>query len=61
MTEKSRASILIVDDESHTRELCNDILSEEGYHTSTAESAREGLLALAQRTFQIVLSDIQMP
>ena len=54
-------SILIVDDESHTRELCDDILSEEGYQTQKVGSAKEAILVLAQKPFQLVLSDIQMP
>ncbi|OGR88679.1 MAG: hypothetical protein A3A86_05665 [Elusimicrobia bacterium RIFCSPLOWO2_01_FULL_60_11] len=54
-------SILVVDDESSTRELCADILSEEGYTVLQAPGAMEALLALSQKPFQVVLSDIQMP
>ncbi len=53
--------ILIVDDETPTRELCSDILIEEGYATEQAASAKEALLALQQKVYQVVLSDIQMP
>src|SRR3989338_5090596 len=55
------ARILVVDDETPTRELCFDILSEEGYETQVTAGAKEALLALSQKQFQIVLSDIQMP
>ncbi len=57
----SNARILIVDDETPTRELCSDILDEEGYETHKVAGAREALHELTLNPYHIVLSDIQMP
>ncbi len=55
--------ILVVDDEVGFRELCTDLLQEEGYETEAAAQGREALDLLARdpMEFQLVLSDINMP
>ena len=53
--------ILVVDDDFPIREICVDFLAEEGYEVESAASGKDGLGLLAQKTFHILLSDIQMP
>ena len=53
--------ILVVDDEVGTREVCADFLSESGFELETATNGVEALSLLAKSSFQIILSDIQMP
>lgn len=58
-----RPKILVVDDEAGFRELCTDLLEEEGYDTSSATHGREAMEALSKDpgAFHLVLSDINMP
>src|SRR5262249_32272224 len=51
------------DDEAGFRELCTDLLEEEGYQTASVANGREALDLLAKDTaaFELVLSDINMP
>lgn len=58
---EDRPPLLVVDDEAAFRELCVDILEAAGYAAESASDARSGLERLAQRPFQLVLSDISMP
>jgi two-component system, NtrC family, sensor kinase len=55
-----RERILIVDDEETIQELFASFLSEQ-YLCETAASCEEALVHLANNTFGLVLSDIQMP
>src|SRR5690242_4453287 len=59
MTSSDRATILIIDDEEQIRRLLADLLSEK-YECVEAGSAEEALAVLATRTFDLVLSDINM-
>lgn len=58
-----RPKILVVDDEVGFRELCTDLLEEEGYETESATHGREAMDALGKTpgSFHLVLSDINMP
>ena len=53
--------ILIVDDEKNIRKMLSEMLSGEGYFVTEASGGREALKALAERDFDIVLSDLIMP
>ncbi|HDR15648.1 MAG TPA: response regulator [Desulfobacteraceae bacterium] len=53
--------ILIVDDESHIRNLLSDILEIRGYQCHLAASAAEARELLKNNEFSLVLSDINMP
>ncbi|HRK97231.1 MAG TPA: sigma-54 dependent transcriptional regulator [Alphaproteobacteria bacterium] len=55
---KSRADILIVDDEADIRSLIVGILEDEGYGTGQAESASQVYNALSKRSFGLVVLDI---
>lgn len=55
------ASILIVDDEKNMRTTLADILTDEGYEVTTAESGERALSLFEKRSFDLVLLDIRMP
>jgi two-component system, NtrC family, response regulator HydG len=63
MSFPDKPRILVVDDEVGFRELCTDLLEEEGYDTESATHGREALevLTKAPGSFHLVLSDINMP
>lgn len=54
-------SVLIVDDNPHSRESLNDAVSMIGYHTASCGSGREALERLAKQAFDVVVTDLQMP
>lgn len=53
--------ILVVDDSITTRTLEKNILQMAGYDVTTATNGREALQTLSQATYDIVISDVQMP
>ncbi len=57
----TKASILIVDDESVVRDSLGKWLEEEGYNVDTASSAHEALLKLPRQRWDLALLDIKMP
>jgi two-component system response regulator HydG len=54
-------SILIVDDEDATRELCRDIASEMGLEVHTASTTNEALELLEQSPVDIVVTGLKVP
>lgn len=55
------ASVLIVDDEGATRELCQEVASDAGLSTRTASTTEEALEALEQFPIDIVITDLRVP
>jgi DNA-binding NtrC family response regulator len=55
------AKILLVDDEQSIRAALRDILEYEGYTIDEARDGDEGLEALRQNGYDVVLCDIKMP
>ncbi len=55
------ASILIVDDEPHNRQLLEIMLRSEGFHLQTAVGGDEALAIVAQQPPDLILLDIMMP
>ncbi|HXH49584.1 MAG TPA: sigma-54 dependent transcriptional regulator [Terriglobia bacterium] len=53
-------SILVVDDEQRQREIYRDIFLDEGYDTVTAPSGEAALRLLAQKRFDLVLTDLNL-
>lgn len=53
--------ILLVDDEKTIRDALRDILEYEGYAVEEAKDGEEGLNALKNKDFDVVLCDIKMP
>src|SRR6185295_14340095 len=56
-----RRRVLIVDDEPASRELLDIILTEEGHETDCVSGGEEALERLAARSYDVVVSDLQMP
>ena len=54
-------SILIVDDEKNMRTTLADILAEEGYEVSVAESGDRAVKMFEKSPFDFVLMDVRMP
>src|SRR5579863_2879465 len=55
------ATVLIVDDERTTRDLCRDVVVEAGLRTRTASNTEEALEILEQSPIDIVLTDLRVP
>jgi CheY-like chemotaxis protein len=54
-------SILVVEDDSVTRETVGSVLEEEGYRVVLARNGAEALLAVAEDKPDLVLTDMNMP
>jgi DNA-binding SARP family transcriptional activator len=54
-------SVLVVEDDPVTRALLNDFLVNAGYSVVVAEDGADALLQLGRMSFDVILSDINMP
>jgi DNA-binding NtrC family response regulator len=54
-------SVLVVDDEGTTRELCRDVVTESGLRARTASTTEEALELLDQYPVDIVITDLRVP
>lgn len=54
-------SILIVDDDEDTRKLIARLLENQGYRVTISEDGIDALLCLAKKSFDLILSDVNMP
>jgi len=57
----SKASILVVDDETEIREGLELLLTSEGYEVDPADSAKAGFERLEARPYDLVLLDVSLP
>ncbi len=55
------AKILIVDDESGIRDSLQEILSQEGYKTKTAQNGKEAIEACQKEKFDVAIIDVKLP
>lgn len=55
------ARILLVDDETYTRELYEELLKDEGYEVVTADNGEAALTEATKGGFDLILLDIIMP
>lgn len=55
-----RKSLLVVDDDSVTRDLLREVFEKEGFEVSAAASGEEALELLSQGAFPLMISDIRM-
>ena len=55
------ATILIVDDEDATRNLCRDVATDSGHNTRTASTTEEALRILEEQPIDIVITDLRVP
>jgi two-component system response regulator PilR (NtrC family) len=53
--------ILVVDDEESIREFLDIMLRKEGYEITTAEDGEKAIEIFKKKTFDMVISDLQMP
>ncbi len=60
MAEK-KVSILVVDDEESVRDSLYNWFIDDGYDVECAENAKDALIMLEARDFDIILADIKMP
>ncbi len=56
-----KARILVVDDEESIREFLEIMLKKEGYEVTLAEDGLKAKETLAKKSFDMVISDLQMP
>lgn len=56
-----KAKILVVDDEESLREFLEIMLKREGYDVTTAANGEEALKHLKKMSFDLVMTDLQMP
>ena len=54
-------SVLLVDDSAFFRNMLAPVLKAAGYRVRTAPTAQEGLAALRAQSFDVILTDIEMP
>ncbi|HTV58628.1 MAG TPA: sigma-54 dependent transcriptional regulator [Verrucomicrobiae bacterium] len=55
------ATVMIVDDEDSTRELCREVVEETGLRTRTASTTEKALEMLEQLPVEIVITDLRVP
>ncbi|MEW6584122.1 MAG: response regulator [Nitrospirota bacterium] len=61
MNDPIRPTILIVDDDRRIRMLLTDFLSSTGYNVITAQNGREALEILKEKSFDLLIADVNMP
>ena len=54
-------SLLVVDDEVATRNLCKDVASDAGLHVHASATTEQALEILDQHPIDIVVTDLQVP
>lgn len=61
MSKKKTAKILLVEDETELRDLYQLLLEDEGYLVDAKADGKQGLQALEQGGYDLVLLDIMLP
>ena len=56
-----KARILVVDDEESIREFLEIMLKKEGYEVTLAEDGKRAQEILKKKSFDMIISDLQMP
>lgn len=57
----SKATVLVVDDDASVRDSLQRVLSRQGYVVDVTGTAEEALVLLAEKSFELVVTDLQMP
>ncbi|MGD8866449.1 MAG: sigma-54 dependent transcriptional regulator [Gemmatimonadales bacterium] len=60
-TIETQARVLVIEDDEVLRQLLIDVLSDQEYEVEAAETGEEGLRAMEQDVFDIILLDINLP
>ena len=58
---KPNGKVLVVDDDSSTRNLLNKMISKEGWNVKTAENGQDALDKLKYDKFELIILDLVMP
>ncbi len=53
--------VLLVEDDDDNRELMAEVLATSGFDVVSAASGREGLRSLAERSVDVIVTDVGMP
>jgi two-component system response regulator GlrR len=61
MSEPTGPQILIVDDDASMQRMLRHRLEREGYRVATASDGEEGISAIRQEAFSLVITDMRMP
>src|SRR4051812_13851993 len=61
MSEKTKARILVVDDEASARSGLEKLLKQEGYRVETAEDGAAALARFQEMAADVVVTDLKMP
>jgi DNA-binding NtrC family response regulator len=57
----SAATVLIVDDEESTRDVCRGVAEDAGVHVRTATTTEEALAILEEAAIDVVITDLKVP
>ncbi len=57
----ARGTVLIVDDEAHTREFCGQVAAQAGFRVEFADTTGKALDLLEQFPIEIVITDLKVP
>jgi len=61
LTEKTKARILIVEDDENIRRTLQNILEQKGYTTDTAKTGQEAIQKTQDKFYNLALLDIKLP
>ncbi|MBW1839438.1 MAG: response regulator [Deltaproteobacteria bacterium] len=61
MASHTDLNILVVDDDISIRKIVRDRLKMEGYTVTTAEDGKAGWEKFLENTYQLIITDINMP
>src|SRR5579872_5404786 len=60
-SKHTTATVLIVDDEDSTRNLCRDVVTEAGFRSKVASTTEQALEILDEFPIDIVITDLRVP
>ncbi|AEI13992.1 response regulator receiver protein [Flexistipes sinusarabici DSM 4947] len=61
MSDKNDFSVLVVDDEEHTRLGYAEVLRIDGYDVDVAQNGAEGLKKAERKEYHVIVTDLRMP
>lgn len=61
MTSDNGGNILLVDDDTNAVRILSAILSSEGYNVDEAFNVKQAIMAVSQKPFHAIISDVKMP
>jgi two-component system NtrC family sensor kinase len=59
--QAGKACILVIDDEDHLTEVIKGLLQRKGYWVDVARNGIEGLERIAQKNYDLIISDLRIP